>query len=180
MNAKVNPSSGAHIQRPQEEAKEAIGALEAKFRSDISQKIEMTATEYLATLPATPVSETIAPTIVERRSHFNLPLSVRESGDANEFTLLDSRGHWVAMIRHNGEPLAEVVKANVEFINRACNSHDDLVTVLKSVKRLDDMLMAIENEASMQIKCAMQDEHDEALPALMRDVAAVLAKVGAL
>lgn len=51
---KVKQSSGVEIQRRQEAAIEAVGAMEAKFRSDVSKKIEMTATEYVATLPASP------------------------------------------------------------------------------------------------------------------------------
>jgi len=46
---------------------------------------------------------------------------------------LDGKGHWLAVVRHNGEPTVEQITANAEFIVRACNMHDELVKVLQVV-----------------------------------------------
>lgn len=58
----------------------------------------------------------------------------REQGDANAFCILtgDGRG-WVLGLLHNGEPLPATQRANLEFIVRACNAHDGLVSTLAAL-----------------------------------------------
>lgn len=87
--------------------------------------------------------------------------------------------HNIAELRESGKRILKSEMNRTEECIRLRDVNADLITVLKSIKRLDDLKMSIQNEASLQLQCAMQDEYDEALPAAMRDVAAVLTVAGA-
>ena len=54
------------------------------------------------------------------------PWLVHEDGEANFYTVLDSKGNWLLRIQHNGEPLLAKQRANLHMIAAA----PDLIAAL--------------------------------------------------
>lgn len=69
---------------------------------------------------------------LEPSNYIHLPLMVRADGGANKFHLIDANGNWLMAVLHNGEPNTYAVQKNMEFLVRACNTHDDLITALQA------------------------------------------------
>lgn len=66
-------------------------------------------------------------------AHTPGPWTVREQGDANSYALLTANGHWLISFLQNGELMTATQRANAEFIVRACNAHDELLSALQEM-----------------------------------------------
>lgn len=64
--------------------------------------------------------------------HTQTPWEYREEGDANHYVIL-AAGKWLLTLLHNGEAASLRQRANMAFIVRAVNAHDDLVKALKEL-----------------------------------------------
>ena len=58
------------------------------------------------------------------------PWLVHEDGEANFFTVMDSKGNWLLRIQHNGEQLLEKQRANLHLIAAMPELLEALIDVL--------------------------------------------------
>jgi hypothetical protein len=64
------------------------------------------------------------------------PWILKEQGEANQYCFLNDKNQWVIAILHNGEALVAKQRANLKFMAKAVNSHDDMMNLLVKARSL--------------------------------------------